>query len=103
MLWVVAYPAVDGETLLSYGGPLSLAIASQSLPVSLGVFWLLRRRCTTGSRAAIACAWILGSLYLVWSVLAGFSLAAWALPAALLLMLAVGFTPRPAVPSPACP
>jgi hypothetical protein len=95
LIWVVAVPGFDGETLLEYGGPGSIAITAQPLLFSLLMWALLRRRCTTGSRLATATAWALGSLYLVWSVLAGFTLAAGAFPAAAILFIAVGLTPRP--------
>jgi hypothetical protein len=95
LIWVAAIPAFDGETLLEYGGPGSLAITAQPLLFSLLMWALLRRRCTTGSRVATATAWALGTLYLVWSVLAALSLAAGAFPAAVILLFAVGLTPRP--------
>jgi hypothetical protein len=95
LFWVAAVPAFDGETLREYGGPGSLAITVQPLLFSLLMWALLRRRCTTGSRIAIAAAWALGSLYLVWSVVAGLTLAADAFPAAVILLFAVSLTPRP--------
>ena len=55
----------------------------------------MRRRCTTGSRRATATAWMFGTLYVGWSVLAGFTLAAGAFPAAVILLVAVALTPRP--------
>ena len=96
LVWVAAVPSVDGETLLEYGGPGSLAITAQPLLFSLLMWALLRRKCTTGSRVATAAAWPLGTLFLAWSVLGALSLAAGAFPAAILLLLAVGLTPRPA-------
>ena len=57
LAWVIAVPAFDGETLLEYGGPASLAITAQPLLFSLLMWALLRRRCTTGSRVATAAAW----------------------------------------------
>ena len=95
LVWVVAIPTIDGETLLEYGGPGSLAITAQPLLFSLLMWMLLRRRCTTGSRMATATAWTLGTLYLAWSVFAGFTLAAGAFPAAVILLFAVSLTPRP--------
>ena len=95
LVWVIAIPSIDGETLLQYGGPLSVAIAAQPLVFSLLMWALLRRRCTTGSRMATATAWALGTLYLVWSVLGALTIAAGAFPAAVLLLFAVGLTPRP--------
>jgi hypothetical protein len=94
LVWVIAIPSIDGETLLQYGGPLSVAITAQPLLFSLIMWALLRRRCTTGSFLATATAWVLGSLYLVWSVLGALTLAAGAFPAAVILMFAVGLTPR---------
>src|SRR3954470_3331625 len=70
LIWVAAVPTFDGETLLEYGGPGSLAITVQPLLFTILMWALLRRRCTTGSRVATAIAWALGFLYLVWSVLA---------------------------------
>jgi hypothetical protein len=95
LIWVTVVPAFNGETLLDYGGPGSLAITAQPMLFSLLMWMLLRRRCTTGSRLATATAWVLGSLYLVWSVLAALTLAAGAFPAAACLLFAVGLTPRP--------
>jgi hypothetical protein len=95
LAWVAAVPIVDGQTLLEYGGPGSLAITAQPLLFSLVMWALLRRRCTTGSRLATATAWALGTLFLAWSVLGALSLAAGAFPAAVILLLAVGLTPRP--------
>jgi hypothetical protein len=95
LVWVAAVPSIDGETLLEYGGPWSLAITAQPLVFSLLMWGLLRRRCTTGSRAATAAAWTLGALFLAWSVLGALSLAAGAFPAAALLLVAVALTPRP--------
>lgn len=95
LVWVAAVPGVDGETLLEYGGAWSLAITAQPLLISLVMWALLRRRCITGSRAASTAAWAIGGLYLPWSIAAGFSLAAGAFPAALLLLIAVSLTPKP--------
>lgn len=95
LVWVAAAPAFEGETLLEYGGPGSLAITAQPLVFSLLMWALLRRRCTTGSRVATVTAWALGTLFLVWSVLGALSLAAGAFPAAVLLLVAVALTPRP--------
>jgi len=95
LVWVAAVPAFDGETLLEYGGPWSLAITAQPLLFSLLMWALLRRRCTTGSRVATTAARALGGLFLAWSVLGALSLAAGAFPAALLLLIAVALTPRP--------
>lgn len=93
--WVAVVPAVDGETLLQHGGPGSLAITAQPLVFSLGMWVLLRQRCTTGSGMATTTAWALGSLYLAWSVLGALTLAAGAFPAAVLLLFAVALTPGP--------
>jgi hypothetical protein len=95
LVWVAAAPAIDGETLLQYGGPGSLAITAQPLVLSLLMWALLRRRCTTGSRMATVTAWALGTVFLVWSVLGALSLAAGAFPAAVILLVAVALTPRP--------
>ena len=64
LIWVAAAPAVDDKTLLEYGGPGSLAITAQPLLLSLIIWALLRRRCTTGSRLATATAWTLAALFL---------------------------------------
>jgi hypothetical protein len=95
LAWVVAIPSIDGETLLQYGGPGSVAITAQPLLFSLLMWALLRRRCTTGSRVATATAWTLATLYVAWSVFAGFTLAAGAFPAAVILLAAVALTPGP--------
>jgi hypothetical protein len=95
LVWVVAIPSVGHQTLLEYGGPGSLVITSQALVFSLIMWALLMRRCTTGSPGATAAAWIVGVLFLAWSILGALSLAAGAFPASLLLLLAVALTPRP--------
>jgi hypothetical protein len=95
LAWVIAVPAVDGETLLGYGGLGSLAITAQPLLFSLVMWGLLHLGCTIGSRTATHAAQALGGLYLAWSVLGALSLAAGAFPAAVLLLLAVALTPRP--------
>jgi hypothetical protein len=95
LVWVTAAPAINGETLLEYGGPASLAITAQPLLLSFTIWALLRRRCTTGSRGATAAAWELAALFLAWSVLGALSLAAGAFPAAVLLLVAVALTPSP--------
>ena len=95
LVWVVAVPGIGGQTLLEYGGPWSLAVTAQPLLLSLVMWTLLRRRCTTGSRTASIMAWTIAGAYLAWSVLGALSLAAGAFPAALLLLLAVTLTPRP--------
>jgi hypothetical protein len=95
LFWVVAVPAVDGQTLLEYGGPLSLAITAQPLLVSLIMWALLRRRCTTGDRVATNAARAIAGTYLAWSVLGALSLAAGAFPAAVLLLVAATLTPSP--------
>jgi hypothetical protein len=95
VVWVCAIPAVDGRTLLEYGGPASLAITAQPLLLSFVMWGLLHRRCATGSRNATAVARVLGPLYLVWSVLGALTLAAGAFPAALLLLCALALTPAP--------
>ena len=90
---VAAVPAVDGETLLEYGGASSLAIVAQPLVVT-GLMWtLLRRRCTTGSRAAITAAWTAAGLFFVYSVLGALSIAAGAFPASAALLAATALTP----------
>jgi hypothetical protein len=95
VFWVVAIPSIEGQTLLEYGGPASLAITAQPLLISLGMWALLRRRCTTGSRLASTAAWAIGAMYLTWSVLGALSLAAGAFPAAVLLLIAATLTPKP--------
>jgi hypothetical protein len=95
LVWVAAIPSVDGETLLQYGGPGSLAITAQPLLFSLLMWALLHTRCTTGSRAATTAAWLLAPLYLGWSVLGALTLAAGAFPAAVLLLAALALTPTP--------
>jgi lysylphosphatidylglycerol synthetase-like protein (DUF2156 family) len=90
---ITAIPADDGQTLLEYGGPWSLAIFAQPLLVSVLMWHLLRRRCHNGSRHATRAAWVIATIYLIYSVLGGFSIAAGGLPAALLLFLALATTP----------
>jgi hypothetical protein len=55
---------------------------------------VLRRRRHTGSERATAVAWTLACAYLVYSIVGGFTIAAGALPAALLMFLAVALAPR---------
>jgi len=93
---IAVVPTIDDGTLLEYGGPWSLAIFVQPLLVS-GLMWhVLRRRCHTGSARATTVAWTLAPAYLVYSIVGGFTIAAGALPAALLICLAVALTPRDA-------
>jgi hypothetical protein len=94
LVCVAAVPSIDGQTLLEYGGPWSLVITSQALVFSLVMWALLRRRCTTGSAVASASAWLIGLLFLGWSVIGALSLAGGAFPAAALLLVAVALTPR---------
>ena len=96
LVWVATVPSVEGETLLQYGGPESLAITAQPLLFSLVMWGLLHRRCSTGSRTATATACVLAPLYLAWSVVGALTLAAGAFPAAVLLMCALALTPTPA-------
>jgi hypothetical protein len=88
VVWFVAVWAPPGDTLLG------LAIFVQPLIVSLLMWALLRRRCTTGGSGVSSVAFVLAPLYLVWSVVAGFTLSAGALPAALLLAGAAAAAPR---------
>jgi hypothetical protein len=92
---VMAVPGDDGQTLLSSEGPWTLAIFAQPLAFTALMFGLLRARSRTGSRAATTAAQSLAIAYLLYSVLAGFTIAAGALPAAFLLALATGLTPAP--------
>jgi hypothetical protein len=96
LAWVAFVPSTDGETLLEYGGPWSVAITVQPLLISLLMWGLMRRRCMTGSRAATIASWAIAGLYLPWSVLGALSLAAGAFPAAFLLLIAVTLTPASA-------
>ena len=95
LVWVVAIPSIDGETLLEYGSPWSVAITAQPLLFALLMWPLLRRRCSSGGTLAGATAWALASLFLVWSVIGALSLAAGAFPAAVMLLVAVALTPGP--------
>jgi hypothetical protein len=68
-----------------YGQPLLAA----------GAAWAtLHRYCTTGSAKAGVLAAVMAPLYLGWTVLAGFSVAAGGMPAAVLLLVAAWLTPR---------
>ena len=99
LLSVVVIPTIDDQTLLQYGGPWSLAIFAQPLLMS-GLTWhVLRRRCHTGGDMATTIARTFAPVYLVYSIIGGFSLAAGALPAALLIVGAVALTPRGSAPS----
>jgi hypothetical protein len=91
---VMAVPGDDGQTLFSSEGPWMLAIFAQPLAFTALMFGLLRARCRTGSRAATTAAQGIAIAYLLYSVLAGFTIAAGALPAAFLLALATGLTPE---------
>lgn len=91
---IAAVPTIDDQTLLEYGGPWSFAIFAQPLLMSVVMWQLLRGRCHTGSDQATVGAWMIAIVYLVYSVLGGFTVAAGALPAALLIFFAVALTPR---------
>ncbi|MEJ7716082.1 MAG: hypothetical protein WKF40_10495 [Thermoleophilaceae bacterium] len=91
---VMAVPGDDGQTLFSSERPWTLAIFAQPLALTALMFGLLRARCRTGSRAATTAAQAIAIAYLLYSVLAGFTIAAGALPAAFLLALATGLTPE---------
>jgi len=95
LVWVAAVPSVGHQTLLEYGGPGSLVITSQALLLSLVMWALLRRRCTSGSETATTTAWAIGVAFLAWSSLGSLSFAAGAFPAAVLLLIATALTPRP--------
>jgi hypothetical protein len=85
----------SGQTQFEYGGSGTLLIFGQPLLVSLAVWALLNRHCKTGSWAAGRVAEVGVSLYLVYSILGGFTISAGAFPAACLLLAAVLLTPRP--------
>src|SRR3954454_4989136 len=97
---LVVPESAGGKTLVEYGGSGTLLIFGQPLLVSLVVWVLLNRHCKTGSRAAGQVAEVGGSLYVVYSILGGFTISAGAFPAACLLLAAVLLTPR-GTPSPA--
>ena len=96
LFWVVAIPEFGRgeETLLEYGGPLTLVIFVQPLIFSALIWALLRRSCSVSESKACGVATWGSALYLVWSVLGGFTVAAGAMPAAMLLLAAALFTPR---------
>ncbi|MEA2218421.1 MAG: hypothetical protein QOJ35_1047 [Solirubrobacteraceae bacterium] len=94
LLVIAVIPPIDDQTLLQYGGSWSLAIFAEPLLVSALLWRLLRRRCHTGSDRSTMVAWLLATVYLVYSVLGGLSTAAGAFPSALLIFLAVALTPR---------
>ena len=98
LVWVAAVPSFDGETLLEYGGPLSVAITAQPLLFGLLMWALLRRRCSTGGTLVTVTAWALSTLFLAWSLIGALSLAAGAFPAAVALLVAVTLTPSPETP-----
>ena len=89
-----------GRTLYEYGGSGTLLIFGQPLVVCLCVWVLLNRHCKTGNRAAGHVAEVGVSLYVVYSILGGFTISAGAFPAACLLLAAVLLTPR-GTPAPA--
>jgi hypothetical protein len=84
----------SGQTLFEYGGSGTLLIFGQPLVVTLAVWLLLNRYCKTGNRAAGQVAEVGVSLYVVYSVLGGFTISAGGFPAACLLLAAVLLTPR---------
>ena len=102
-----ASAAVYGLVLLvvagtAVGGGAAYVLYAQPLVVSALLFVLLRRHCTTGSRAAAYAAATISILFLVWSVVGALSLAAGSFPAAVLLVLAVALTPNPQARSVSC-
>jgi hypothetical protein len=86
LTWVVTEPWFEAWTFV---------IVLQPLVVTAVVWQLLHARCSTGSRVATTAAWLVVSLFFVWSVLGALTLAAGAFPAAFLLLLAAATTPKP--------
>jgi hypothetical protein len=77
LVWAMTTPPYDGLGLL----------AAQSLVVAAPMWLLLRRRCSTGVGGTAG--ELVAVAFLVWSVVAGFSLAFGTFPAAALLLVAV--------------
>ena len=74
--------------------PVAIAIYVQPLVISVAFFALLRRYCTVGDSWIKPAAWAAAWVYLVWTVIAGFSLSSGGMIAAVLLLIAVANTPQ---------
>ena len=93
---VAALGIVQGALVAATGAYLLILAPLIGLPVALGVYRALHRRCTTGSRRALATAfagiWLLIAVAILGVSFGGFTL----LLPAMLLALAAALTPRPA-------
>ena len=98
LISIFTAPEFNGKTLYEYGGPDTVLIFGQPLLVSIAVWALLRRFCTTGGRITEALVTALVWLYLAYSFVGGFTISAGAMPAAFLLVVATQFTPRGTAP-----
>jgi hypothetical protein len=96
---IFAVPEFSGKTLYEYGGSGTVLIFGQPLVVSVAVWALLRRFCTTGDRITEVLVTALVWLYLAYSFVGGFTISAGAMPAAFLLVVATQFTPRGSAPT----
>jgi hypothetical protein len=93
---LAALGVVGGALSAATGAYLLILAPLIGLPIALAVYKALHRRCTTGSRRALAAAfagiWLLIAVAILGVSFGGFSLI---LPA-MLLALAAALTPRPA-------
>lgn len=76
--------------------PAGVALAAQPLAISLLMWTLLRRRCTSGSARATVASRAIAFLYVPWSILGALTIAIGAFPVAALLAAAAAITPAPA-------
>ena len=99
MVLATGYGVVALALASAAWGPAAAYIWVQPLLVAALLWVLLHRACSRGDERAALIAAAIAALYLVWSFLAGFSVAAGGLPAAVLLCLAVALTPVAHAPS----
>ena len=69
-------------------------LAAQSLLVAAPMWLLVRRHCSTGSRAAGLAAELIAAAFMAWAFFGGFSIAFGTFPAAVLVLVAVLAVPR---------
>jgi len=83
------------DTLVAANGVWAAGLVAIGLLVAAIVWWALHRTCTRRGTRARALAWTLTGLLLAFSLVTGFTIGAFLLPAALALAAACALTPDP--------